>query len=395
MRRAIAEGEGQTVEFKRELGNLSQVGRAICSFANSIGGLVIIGIDDSGTITGVREDPDTVQERLTSFAQSGCSTPIHVRCGRRRTHQGWVHWVSVPKVRGFEPLRHRGRFWVRRARSSVEPSPTELQELFNAFGFVLTEQQIITSGTIDEIDRSAFRAFLKAKGFEIEEAPQPATEDDLSNLGLVAPYDGTLRPTLYGLMAFGKDPQSHLHTAKFIVQCAAYQGAHRASDVILTGDSSGRLEEQVRKSVGWARSFGWFEDYRGITRHDRPRLPLGALREALVNAVIHRDYSLTGSSVMLEVFSDRIDVTSPGTLPNHLTVASVVAGGGPRSRNELMASAMVVAGLMEQRGRGWLLMRRAMREFNGTEPELVNDEGGRFVRVTFRTRPPSPRSEVR
>ena len=210
----------------------------------------------------------------------------------------------------------------------------------------------------------------------------------------MAPYDGTLRPTLYGLTAFGKAPQSHLHTAKFIVQCAAYQGADRASDVILAGDSSGRLEKQVRKSVGWARSLGWFEDYRGIARHDRPRLPLGALREALVNAVIDSDYALTGSAVMLEVFSDRIDVTSPGTLPNHLTVASVAAGGGPRSGIELVASAMVVAGLMQQRGRGWLLMRRAMREFNGTEPELVNDEGGRFVRVTLRTRPPSSRSEA-
>ncbi len=87
-RQAIDEGESHTVEFKRELGNLSQVGRAICSFANSNGGIAIIGVDGSGVITGVKEDPDTVQESLTGVAQSGCSAPIHVRCGMKRTPQG-------------------------------------------------------------------------------------------------------------------------------------------------------------------------------------------------------------------------------------------------------------------------------------------------------------------
>ena len=114
-------------------------------------------------------------------------------------------------------------------------------------------------------------------------------------------------------------------------------------------------------------------------------MPEPALREALVNAVIHRDYAITGSQILLEVFDDRIAVTSPGALPNHMTVEQARRGGAPRSRNEMMANAMVVRGLMERRGRGWLTMRHAMARFNGTEPELVNDERNRFVRVTFRT----------
>ena len=91
--------------------------------------------------------------------------------------------------------------------------------------------------------------------------------------------------------------------------------------------------------------------------------------------------------MLLEVFDDRIDVTSPGTLPNHMTAEQARAGGTPRSRNEMMANAMVVRRLMERRGRGWLLMRYEMTAFNGTEPELINDRGGRFVRVTFRLEP--------
>ena len=102
-----------------------------------------------------------------------------------------------------------------------------------------------------------------------------------------------------------------------------------------------------------------------------------------MNAVVHRDYSITGSKVLLEVFDRHVHVTSPGSLPNHMRVESVRAGGHPRSRNELMANFMLVMGFMEQRGRGWPVMRRAMREFNGTEPEIIQGVDEDSVRLRF------------
>ncbi len=134
-------------------------------------------------------------------------------------------------------------------------------------------------------------------------------------------------------------------------------------------------------------ALGRTETYDGVFRQERPLIPRNVLREALVNAVAHRDYALTGASVMLEVFSDRVEVTSPGTLPNRMTADRVMNGSLPRSRNEWMANAMVDYRLMERRGRGWPLMRREMRAFNDTDPELVNSADGKFVRVTFRLRP--------
>ena len=91
--------------------------------------------------------------------------------------------------------------------------------------------------------------------------------------------------------------------------------------------------------------------------------------------------------MLLECFATHVDVTSPGGLPNHMRVESVRAGGHPRSRNESMANYMLVMGFMEQRGRGWPVMRRAMREFNGTEPEIIQDESGTYVRVRFHLEP--------
>ena len=107
------------------------------------------------------------------------------------------------------------------------------------------------------------------------------------------------------------------------------------------------------------------------------------LREALVNTVAHRSYAITGSKILVEVYNDRIDITSPGALPNNMTTESVRAGGHPRSRNELMANVLFVLGMMEQRGRGWPIMRRRMLEFNQTEPILYQDKDSMFVRVTL------------
>ena len=154
--------------------------------------------------------------------------------------------------------------------------------------------------------------------------------------------------------------------------------------MLQVADVTGRLDEQVRRAVGWFQGLGRFESYRGLLREDRWLLPEAALREALVNAVVHRDYAITGSKVLFEVFSRHVDVSSPGTLPNHMSVESVRAGAHSRSRNELMANYMVVKGFMEQRGRGWPVMRKAMFEFNGTEPDILQDDKGGYVRVTFR-----------
>ena len=381
--RRIESGESRHTEFKRGLGDLRAVGRAICAMANTEGGVLVLGVADTREIVGVRDDAERVEERLTAFLQTGCSAPVSARIGRHEDPHGRVHWLEVPRQRGFEPLRYDGRVWIRRERSSVEPSPTELQELYNTFGYILTEERAIQDATFEHIDLEAFRAYLKRLGFDTEDEPQPDPADDLRNRGVLLDIGGEVRATLYGVLAFGRSPQRYPQTRNFRIECVAYAGDDRASDVLQVADGAGCLDEQVDRAVGWFLGLGRFESYRNLVREDRHLLPRAAVREALVNAAIHRDYAITGSSTFLEVFASRVDVTSPGALPNHMTVARVRAGANPRARNDAMGHFMAGMGFMERRGRGWLIMRRAMRAFNGTEPELLQDTRNRFVRVTF------------
>lgn len=383
VRRRIDEGEDRHTELKRGLGDLSAVGKAMCAFANTEGGLVILGVGDSRRITGVAEAAEKVQERLSSFLQTGCSAPVHARTGRFEDSAGWVHWIEVPRQRGFEPLRYDGRVWVRRGRASVEPSATELQELYNAFGYILTEERAVLDATPAHIELEAFRSYLQRLGFDTTDDPQPDSVDDLRNRDVLVEIGGELRATLYGVLAFGKDPQRYTRTRDFRIECVAYAGADRASEVLQVADAAGRLDEQVERATGWFLGLGHFESYGNLRREDRYLLPRRAIREALANAVTHRDYAITGSKVLFEVFARRVDVTSPGTLPNHMTVERVRAGANPRSRNESLAHFMAGMGFMERRGRGWLIMRQEMQAFNGTEPELLHDEPNQFVRVSF------------
>ena len=299
-------------------------------------------------------------------------------------------------MRGWPEVERRivGGEDGRRQRSSVQPSPVEPQGLLNGLRSRLAEEQIVSATDLAHLDASAFEKFLDARGFRTGDQQQPATETDLRNFGVVREYDGKYYPTLYGILRFGRTPQAHPYTTSFLVRCAAYEGDDRGTEVILAGEADGRLDEQVRRALGWFRSLGWREKYEGVERVDIPRLPPEALREALVNAVAHRDYAATGSAVLLDVFPDRAEITSPGTLPNHMTVEAVKVGGRPRSRNEMLANFLVESRLMEKRGRGWLTMRNAMRNFNDTEPELISSADGNLVRLTLRFAPPDERKEA-
>ena len=97
--RCIDEGEGQQTEFKRGLGDLSSVGKAICAFTNSEGGVVVLGVSDAREVVGVKEAAERARERLTSFLQTGCSAPVYARLGGHETPKGWVHWLEVARQR--------------------------------------------------------------------------------------------------------------------------------------------------------------------------------------------------------------------------------------------------------------------------------------------------------
>lgn len=379
----IAAGDDEHTEFKR-LFDPETCARTVCAFSNTEGGVLILGVDDeSRRIVGLSDAPEELSERLTTLLQSGLSGPAQARIRRHDDPLGLVFWVEVRPQRSFEPLRRGPRIFVRRGRSNVEPSPEELQELLNRFGYILTEEQTLQGTSVSDIDVGRFEAFMAQSGIDLQEEPTVTLVDDLRNRGVLARRDGAHEATLYGLMCFGYRPQSYAQTGYFWVECVGYAGTDRSDDVILSSAARGRLDDQVDRTLDWLKSLGRKERYEQVRRDDYTLLPEAALREVLVNAVCHRDYAIVGSKILVEVFDDRVVVTNPGTLPNHVTPAVVMAGGHPRARNGLMVNFMQTMRYMEGRGRGWPRIRRAMKAHNGLTPTLEEERGGRWVRVTL------------
>lgn len=256
----------------------------------------------------------------------------------------------------------------------------------NQFGSVLVEAQTVHHAKPDDLDEEFSRRHLRRQGFGLRRVRQADIVSEYRDFGVVADREDGPAPTLFGMLAFGREPQRFPRTYSFLVRNTAYKGTGRGSDVLLAGEGKGRLDEQVDRTLHWARSFGWREIPGAPFRTDLPVLPLDALREAVVNAVIHRNYAIR-SPILVDVFPDRVEITNPGTLAPGLTPAMLRHGGITRTRNERIAHCAASVRLMEQRGMGWPTIEDAMQDFNGTAPHLEEDRETESVRVTLDLRP--------
>lgn len=378
--RHLVAGRDDRTEFMPSLDDLSTVGRTICAFANSRGGVLFLGANASGEIVGVEDDPVEVGDWLDDLLDTGFTSPVPATRGRRRCGAGWVHWIDTPSLRFLGGVRFEGGFWMRNAWATLEPSPVEVQRLLRdalAFG---RDTSLLRGARPEDLDPEAVRLFLARSGGR---SRGPGSERLLDLLGATVRSEGRCYVSLSGLLAFGRSPQAFRPARACTVRCTAYWKEFRDWDLMLSSEVGGRFDEQVRGARRWFDRLGWRTLYDGRYRDRGRLLPPTILSEALANAVAHRDYGIPDRSVRLEVFEDRVEVTSPGSLPDLLSLQSLDRGL-QRARNLLAFEALSVAGFTVGCGSGVWRMRSAMRAFNGTEVGFENDTKNQHFRVTLR-----------
>ena len=378
----IANGENSGVEFKRDDLRTQDLARELVAFSNLQGGMVLLGVEDDGTITGL------TRQHLEEWVMNVCRDKIRpaivpffeavsdVRDGND---------VAVVRVtRGYDvhALWHNNtnRYLMRFGTQSREASQEELARLFRQRRSMRAELRPVSGAAPVNLDLRRLRNYFR----DVRQQDVPADEDEEAWRSLLVNTEIMTEEgvTVGGMLLFGTTPNRFLPHAG--IDAVAYRGSERDYDAqeraTLRGpmtpllNPGGDFVENglVEQALDFVqRNTRIVVETRGGRRVERPVYPPDALREGIVNALIHRDYLLTSTDIELAIYSNRLEIVSPGRLPNGIT-PDRIRFGTRSSRNQLVKDVMRDYRYLGHMGMGIpRKIIKGMREHNGTEPDLV------------------------
>ena len=297
-------------------------------------------------------------------------------------------------------------YYIRVGSTSREASVEELQRLFQQRGQIRFDLKPVPGASRHDLDLRRLRNYfadIRGQGVPSDEWSEE-WDQFLLNTEIMVGENGRSAPSVGGLLLFGEAPQRFLPQAG--ISAFAFPGTEKDYAVIERGtlrgplvglfDREGKLLEPglVEETLYFVRRntrTAAFIDAGG-RRIERPDYPWEAVREAVVNALVHRDYTISGTDIEVSIYEDRLEVISPGRLPNTITVERMRTGCRA-TRNELIKEVMRDYGYIEHMGMGVpRKIIRGMRQHNGTEPDLIEGDADFLVRLwkrpeTARTKP--------
>ncbi len=399
----IRNGENSGVEFKRDDVRPEVLAKEVCALANLEGGHVLFGVEDDGSITGLTRDSRRAEEWVMNVCRGDALRPPLIPYWETiEVNRHTVGVLSLPADLPDKPYKaRRGSAWqvfVRRGSVSVEASREEEARLYQSSGLLRYDIRPVTGTSFRDLDIRRLRAYFDY----IREQDAPGAEDRLEwerlliNTDFMVEDRGRSIATVGGILLFGLNPSRWLPQAG--ITAVAYAGKERdyatREDMRLRGpltplvDSAKGIVDNglIDQAVGFVnRNIGHGATLVGARREDTPDYPIEAVREAIVNAVAHRDYTIAVADVEVALFDDRMEIISPGRLPNTVTVDKM-RSGYRATRNELIKEVLRDYRYVDARGLGVpRKIVRLMREINGTEPGLI-EEDERFTVTLFRSR---------
>ncbi|MGD2206382.1 MAG: helix-turn-helix domain-containing protein [Anaerolineae bacterium] len=358
----LAAGQGQEVEFKPEATTPARLAATLVAFANAEGGTLLLGAPEG------LSDPEVALDRALQAALS-TDPPLIIPLPRVEEVDGVpVLVVNVPP--GLPHVySYKGKYLVRDGKRNRPLNPQQLRRLMMERGAVSFESLVPDGARLDDVDWDKAENYLSGLG-KLLAASQ---EEALLRRGCVAQTEGgELRPTYAGLLLFGREPQRWVASAEILV--ARYAGA-AMDDRFIKEEVRGTLPEQIRRAEAFVTSnMRRGVRLRGLERVEETEYPPDVVREAIVNAVAHRDYRIRGDEIRVLMFSDRIEFYSPGRLPGHITVKNLVHER--YSRNETIVQVLSDMGFIERLGYGIDRMIRLMGEAGLPQPTFEETAGG-------------------
>lgn len=376
----IALGEDSTRQFKSDVKNADSLASEMAAFANTNGGTIFIGVADDGSTLGLsQQDVARINQLISNGASHLVRSPLAVQTENVALETGRIVIVlTVSKGIDKPYFDKNGVIWLKAGADKRRVnSKEELRRLFQ-FTNQFHADELSTKAGIDKLDKLRFRDFLR--DVYKQEYPDSSTELTrlLQNMNL-ATDDGRLN--LAGVLLFAEQPEWIV--PQFVVKAIRYPGNKiHTTDYLDTEDFSGPLPKLFEGTLAFVmRNLHKVQAGRGVNAPGLPEIPEAVFEELLVNALIHRDY-LVSAPIRLFVFDNRIEIISPGHLPNNLTVEKIRIGNS-NIRNPILVS-YVAKGLLPYHGLGSGI-KRALEKWPAID--FADDHDGCLFTATVHRKP--------
>jgi len=404
----VRNGESSGLEFKRDDIRPEHLAQEIAALLNLEGGHILLGVENDGTVSGLNRKPAKAEEWVMDIGRQHIQPPVIPYWetlpweGTEGTKR--VGIISLPADAPDKPYKAKVKAekgknaWVtmiRAGTTSRHASREEEARLYQSSGLMRYDIKAAPGSSLQDLDLRRLENYFR--DIRQQSCPAPEEEDDwirlLINTDLMLAERGKAIATTAAVLLFGKRPNHFLPQAGITAVAypetekdyAARERAMLRGPIAPLLDANGDVLDNglIEQAMDFVRRNvavdAGIDD--GGRRQERWDYPFEAVRETLVNAIAHRDYSITVTDVELSLYRDRLEVVSPGRLPNTVTVEKMIQGCRA-ARNELIKEVLRDYRYVEATGLGVpRKIIRGMREHNGTEPDLMEGEDQFTVRL--------------
>jgi ATP-dependent DNA helicase RecG len=356
--------ENQNIEWKESWRD--EYLKWICGFANAKGGKIFIGKNDKGEVTGVENHKrlmDDIPNKIQTLLGIICDVDLHEEDGK--------HYIEIDVKPYDVPISYQGKYHYRSGSTKQELRGNALNEFLLKKAGKTWDDVVETRASISDIDTNAIEAFKKGAA-NSKRLPFIEKENDIPRIleNLLLTENGNLKRS--AVLLFGKNPE------RFYINAFVKIGKFGSSDTdlkyqeIVEGNAY-QLADKVLEVLD-RKFFVSPISYEGLQKVEGWEYPYEAIRETILNAIVHRDYM--GAPIQISVYDDKLIVWNEGSLPDDMTIEDLKKKHSSRPHNPILASAFFKGGLIEAWGRGTLKIVDECKKAGLPEPDIEKNSGG-------------------
>lgn len=381
----IAAGESETVEFKREMDRAERLAKELVALANRQGGVVLVGVDDNRNIYGVTLQPN-YQECIANVGAQTIDPPLPLTCELGIAQGETILIVRVPrgphKPHCVREGEHRCIVYIRHGTTSRPATREEIGSLYQEGGVLDFDLSPVLGATLTDLNMDLIEEYARSKlRIGLDDLPTDLTQQ-LTNWKILAEQKGERKVTLTGMLFFGDRPGDFLPQARLWLK--RFRGLTTDTDEWYPGkEIDAPAPRAIEEAIEYVKSYTIVEQVKGLKRIQKAEYVEEVVREALVNAIAHRNYIRRGSRIHISMFDDRIEIRNPGPLPNGVTLDNI-RFGIQATRNPTIMRYLRAYGYWEGDGLGVPRMIGLCRENGIREPDFAQIEDNIVVTIYSR-----------